>query len=70
MSQMTLTQMTEALQEKGHTREYSETRAALDFADLNEPDFMFRNMAHDRDCSVCRRTMTEIEYRYHWHPCE
>lgn len=65
---MTVEKMIEVLIDKGHSREYAETLAPLDVYELNHPDYERR--VPREDCSICRRTFTTVEMRYHYHPCE
>ena len=57
---MTIREMIQILEDKGHSRNYAEEQANLDW-----PYFAGKN-----DCSVCRGTFTDFEYKYHYHPCE
>jgi hypothetical protein len=61
-----ISKMVNLLIDKGFSRQYAETIAPLDKEDLERdtdthPDF---------ECSVCRRWMSAIQWRYHYHPCE
>lgn len=66
---MTLHQMTEVLVDKGHRRDWAEAQASADLFLLNT-ELSRPELERTRDCSVCRRTFTELEMRYHYHPCE
>lgn len=63
---MTLEKMIERLIDKGHGREFAVRQASHDFVIFNS------NVSAEgsNDCSVCRGTFTDLEYRYHYHPCE
>ena len=66
---MTIPEMIETLIDKGHTSQYAKYWAEADYADLKLQDR--RPVSeHDRDCSVCRGRFTELEMKYHYHPCE
>jgi hypothetical protein len=58
---MTIKEMQQILEYKGHSRTFAESEAKKDF----EQFFAKRN-----DCSICRGTFTDFEYKYHYHPCE
>jgi hypothetical protein len=64
---MTITEMVEILVDKGFSKQYAETIAPYDLEDLNSGDV---DQHPDYECSICRRTMSAIQWRYHYHPCE
>lgn len=47
------------LVDKGMTEQAAEEQVEKDF-----------NLLFLEDCSICRRTMTALEMRYHYHACE
>ena len=63
---MTIKDMIQALIDKGHTRQWAAYEAIDDYALLNDPGY---DDGSD-ECSICRRTMRRIDYKYHYHPCE
>ena len=68
---MTLKQMVQVLIDKGHRRDWAEAQARADIFELNLPAYKKIGDDENReDCSVCRRTFTVLEMRYHFHPCE
>lgn len=62
--------MAQILEDKGHTREYARTMAALDFDDMQTETYVTADHTRDQDCSICRGRFTVREIRYHYHPCE
>lgn len=67
---MTLQEMILTLVDKGHTKTYAETMAPLDFQELNDPTQIQVMYGGREDCSICRRQMSRIQMKYHYHPCE
>ena len=66
---MTLEQMINALVDKGYSQKWAESEAVHDYFEMNEREEV-RPPSMVEECSVCRRTMRRIEYKYHYHPCE
>jgi hypothetical protein len=68
---MTIKEMVRTLVDKGHGRDWAEGEAAKDVAVL-----MDQNCAYGlppetmQECSVCRRWFTDLQMKYHYHPCE
>ena len=58
---MTINEMQQILEDKGHSRFDAILTATADF---------YKYIAKGNDCSICRGRFTDFEYKYHYHPCE
>jgi hypothetical protein len=56
---MTLEEMVAILIDKGHSQPHAAEQAKKDYE-------LMRTVS----CSICRRDMTALEMRYHYHRCE
>lgn len=63
----TLKTLANLLIEKGHSRQYAEEEAAKDLAAMNAATDIAE---HTQQCSVCCFYFTDLQWKYHYHPCE
>lgn len=66
---MTLKQMVQVLIDKGHRRDWAEAQAKADIFRLGR-DLADKSLPRTHHCSICRGHFTDLEDRYHYHPCE
>jgi hypothetical protein len=66
---MTVKEMVEALVDKGHNRAYAEQTAWREHGALAFDDELPERHKIE-ECSVCRRRFTNLQMKYHYHPCE
>lgn len=66
MSGYTVEQLAQMLVDKGYQRKWAKAEAERDVAKMNTQigDYI------SQTCTICRGTFTDLEMKYHSHPCE